>query len=143
MQRSRELERFAHETVAAIERGDMDTLERMTSRDEGGVTIGSDPTEYARGFDENMRLTRDSLPSEGVHIHAHLDEVRAYVEGDVGWMDGVGRFERDGESVAVRMTSVVRREEGEWRYVQSHVSIGVPNEQMFAINQVGSARIGT
>ena len=134
MQRSHELERIAHETVAAIERGDMDALERMTSHDESVVSIGSDPGEYARGFEENMRLTRESLPSEGMHVHAHLDEVHAYEDGDFGWMDGVGRFERDGESVEVRMTGVLRREQGEWRYVQSHVSIGVPNEQMFAVH---------
>jgi hypothetical protein len=109
----------------------MDALERMTSRDESVVSIGSDPGEYARGFDENMRLTRESLPSEGVHIHVHVDEVRAYEDGGFGWMDGVGRFERDDESVEVRMTGVLRREEGEWRWVQSHTSIGVPNEMMF------------
>jgi SnoaL-like domain len=131
MQRSPELERIAQETMAAIERADMDALERMTSRDESVVTIGTDPAEYARGFDENMRLMQESTPEADMDIHAHLDDVRAYQDGDIGWMDGVGRFERDGETVDVRMTGVLRREDGEWRWVQSHASIGVPNAQMF------------
>jgi hypothetical protein len=29
------------------------------------------------------------------------------------------------------MTAVLRREEGEWRTIQSHASIGVPNANMF------------
>jgi SnoaL-like domain len=131
MQRSPELERIAQETMAAIERADMDALERMTSHDENVVTIGTDPSEYARGFDENMRLMQESTPDADMHIHAHLDEVHCYEDGDIGWMDGVGRLERDGETVEVRMTGVLRREDGEWRWVQSHASIGVPNAQMF------------
>jgi SnoaL-like domain len=131
MQRSPEMERFAHEMMAALEGGDLDALERMTSRDECGVSIGTDPSEYARGFAETMRLTRESTPEAGMRIHAYLDEVHAYQEGDVGWMDGVGRFEREGEAVEVRMTAVLHREDGDWRFVQSHASIGVPNEQMF------------
>ena len=132
MQRSQEIERIAHELVAAIERGDIDTIGGMTSQDEDVVGIGSDPTEYARGFEENMRLMRESTPESGAQIHAHLDEVHGYEEGDVGWLDGVGRFERGRESVEVRMTGVLHRENGEWRVVQSHASIGVPNERMFA-----------
>ena len=132
MQRSPEIERIAYELVAAIERGDIDTIGRMTALDGEVVGIGSDPAEYARGFEENMRLMRESTPEMGAQIHAHLDVVHGYEEGDVGWLDGVGRFEREGESVDVRMTGVLHREDGEWRVVQSHASIGVPNERMFA-----------
>src|SRR5919204_4832158 len=115
MQRSPEIERIAHDLVTAIEQGDIDTIGRLTSRDDDVVAIGSDPTEYARGFEENMRLMRESAPEMGAQIHARLDEVHGYEDGDVGWLDGVGRFERGRESVEVRMTGVLHRENGEWR----------------------------
>jgi ketosteroid isomerase-like protein len=133
MQRSSEIERIAHQLIEAIEQGDIDTIERMTAHDQDVVGIGSDPSEYARGFDENMRLMRESTPEMGAQIHARLDEVHGYAEGEVGWLDGIGRFERDGESVEVRMTGVLHREDGEWRVVQSHASIGVPNDRMFSM----------
>jgi len=133
MQRSPEIERIAHQLIEAIERADIDTIERMTAHDQDVVGIGSDPSEYARGFDENMRLMRESTPEMGAQIHARLEEVHGYEEGEVGWLDGIGRFERDGESVEVRMTGVLHRENGEWRVVQSHASIGVPNDCMFSM----------
>jgi hypothetical protein len=66
-----------------------------------------------------------------LNIHVHLDSIDGYEDGDIGWADGTGRFEHDGKSVQVRMTAVLRREEGEWRTIQSHASIGVPNANMF------------
>ena len=49
----------------------------------------------------------------------------------MGWADTTGSFQIDGKTVETRGTAVFLREEGEWRAVQSHVSIGVPNERMF------------
>ena len=117
--------------VDALQRGDVSAIERLTSRETGVVAIGTDPAEYSREFDEIMRLMHESTPDAGPQIHVHLDTVHAYEEGDVGWVDGTGRFEHDGESVQVRMTAVLRREDGEWHAIQSHASIGVPNANMF------------
>jgi len=36
----------------------------------------------------------------------------------------------DGRRVPVRLTAVLHQEDGDWKAVQSHASIGVPNEQM-------------
>jgi hypothetical protein len=35
----------------------------------------------------------------------------------------------DGKEIQARFTTVFHREHGEWRIVQHHVSIGVPNEE--------------
>ncbi len=66
-----------------------------------------------------------------MHIHVRIAELRGYEHGDVGWADGTGTFEHDGESVEVRISAVFLREKGDWRMVQNHASIGVPNDHMF------------
>jgi len=35
----------------------------------------------------------------------------------------------DGESAAIRVTGVVRHENGRWRLVQLHTSVGLPNAE--------------
>jgi len=59
-----------------------------------------------------------------------LDDVKAFQEGGVGWAAGRGHFEMGGKRVPVRFTAVLRQEDGEWKAVQAHASIGVPNDRM-------------
>jgi len=131
MRRSPEIEQVVRQFVDAVAGGDLGTVERLCSNEQGVVAIGSDAREYSRNFAEIMELMRDSTPEGESGITARIDDIAGYEEGNVGWADGTGRFERDGDSVQVRMTAVARRENGEWRFVQSHASIGVPNEKMF------------
>jgi SnoaL-like protein len=131
MQRSPELEKRAREMIDAMQASDFPTMERALSRADGSVLIGTDPKEYTRDMDEMLRIMRDSSPDQGYHITVTLDDLRGFQEGDVGWMDSTGHFERDGRSVEVRITGVAHREDGEWRFVQSHASIAVPDEHMF------------
>jgi ketosteroid isomerase-like protein len=51
---------------------------------------------------------------------------------DVAWAEGRGRFtSAGGGERPVRMTAVFAREDGQWKVVQSHASIGVPNADIF------------
>lgn len=131
MKRSPEIEKEFRDTIEALERGDIEFLKAATSRDPGVVSIGSDPDEYARGLEKIIGMIGDSTPEGPLGIHVRLSEIRGYEHGDVGWADGIGTFERDGDSVEVRMTGIAVREGGKWRGVQNHASIGVPNERMF------------
>jgi hypothetical protein len=36
----------------------------------------------------------------------------------------------DGNAISTRLTGVLRQEEGEWRFVHIHISVGVPDEEM-------------
>jgi SnoaL-like domain len=116
--------------VDGIARSDLDEIGRRTSRDACVVGIGSDPTEWTEGYDELMGLMRDSTPDAGLGVTAGLDDVKAFREGSVGWAAGHGYFEIDGQRVPVRITAVLHQEDGEWKAVQTHASIGVPNDRM-------------
>jgi ketosteroid isomerase-like protein len=127
---SAEIEQVLRDVVRAIANSDLDEIGRRTSRDPCAVAIGSDPGEWTEGYDEIMRLMRASTPDAEVGITAGLDDVKAFAEGTVGWAAGHGSFEIEGKRVPVRITAVVHQENGEWKMVQTHASIGVPNERM-------------
>ena len=140
VERSPELEQVMRDIIDAMERSDIEWVERHQSHDDCVVGIGSDPSEWATGFDETLRLWRESMPDATLQVHAGLDDVEAFREGDVGWAAGRGWFDVEGRRVPVRMTAVLHREDGDWKIVQTHASIGVPNDRMFEpMLQPGSA----
>ncbi len=61
-------------------------------------------------------------------------EYTAFEEGTVGWVADQGTFRMpDGTEVPFRMTVVVHREDGDWKVVQEHASIGVRNEDALGV----------
>ena len=127
---SADIEQLLRDVVDAIAGSKIDEIARRTSQDPCAVAIGSDPGEWTEGYDEIMRLMRGSTPDAELGITAGLDDVKAFREGTVGWAAGHGYFELEGKRVPVRLTAVVHQENGEWKVVQTHASIGVPNERM-------------
>jgi hypothetical protein len=67
------------------------------------------------------------------------DEVRKVIEetleaqnaGDAGRLRSVRFTRAGGGGRPVRMTGVLVRDDGQWKVVQSHASIGVPNAGTF------------
>jgi ketosteroid isomerase-like protein len=129
-ERSPEIEQVLRDILDALVRSDVDEIGRRTSRDGCALSIGSDASEWAEGHDEIMRLFRESTPEGELGVTAGLDDVKAFSEGSVGWAAGRGYFEMGGSRVPVRLTAVLHQEDGDWKTVQSHASIGVPNEKM-------------
>lgn len=129
-ERSSEIEQVLRDTMDAMVRSDIEEIGRLTSHDACVLSIGSDAKEWAEGHDEIMRLFGESSPDGALGVTVGLDDVKAFREGSVGWAAGHGYFEIDGRRVPVRLTAVVHQEDGEWKAVQNHASLGVPNEQM-------------
>lgn len=129
-ERSSEIEQLMRDILDAMARSDVGTIGRTTSHEACVLGIGSDPTEWAEGYDKLMRLWRESTPDSELGVTVGLDDVTGYREGSVGWAAGHGYFEVEGRRVPVRMTAVVHQEDGEWKAVQTHASIGVPNDRM-------------
>ena len=81
-ERSPEIEQVLRDTLDAMVRSDVDEIGRHTSRDPCVLSIGSDASEWAEGYDEIMRLFRESTP-EGLALTSwetpHFDrgEVRS------------------------------------------------------------------
>jgi hypothetical protein len=59
-------------------------------------------------------------------------EVEAFVEGTVGWISSRPVWTlKDGTQIPARLTGVFHQEDGERKLVQVHISVGVPNEELF------------
>ena len=105
---------------------DIASFERLVSTDPSTLVIGTAPGEWVTerdrlrfGFEvEGMSLVKGSSPA-------------AYASGEVGWfVDEPTYTFPDGSRMQTRQTAILQREDGEWRIVHMHVSVGVPDEEV-------------
>ena len=132
MEQSDELRGLTLRFYEAAATGDLPFFERHVSRQQGAVFVGTDPDEWWEGleaFVEAMRAQSEAMG--GMQIVP--GELQAYREGNVGWSidrDALFRLP-DSTEIPFRNTVVFHREDGEWKLVHEHASIGVRNEEMF------------
>jgi ketosteroid isomerase-like protein len=110
--------------------GDIGALEGLLSHREDVLTIGTDPGEWWLGYSTIHRIfSAQSQEMAGVTIKA--GEISAFEEGSVGWASDQARIQLPGgHEIPMRVTTVFHKEEGDWKIVQQHVSVGVPNSEL-------------
>ena len=131
MQRSSELEDLVSQWFAAATRGDASVVDELVSANPETCLIGSDPGEWFRGGEEVARFLRDEVTNAGGRVQFSPDGTEAFEEGTVGWASTRLTITLpDGSYVSPRWTSVFHREGDGWRFVQTHASIGVGNDDV-------------
>ncbi len=131
MQRSQELEELVSEWFAAATRGDPSSVDRLVSKSEHTLLIGSDPDERITGGAAVAEFLRGEVAGAGGNVTFSPAGTEAFEEGSVGWaITNVTITLPDGGQVAPRWSSVFHREDDEWRFVHTHASIGVPNDEI-------------
>ena len=131
MERSDELRVFFQRFCDALAKGDMAFVDRHFSRDADVRAVGTDPEEWWAG-QRVSEVFKEQIEAMGGRMPLKPGDPEAYVEGSVGWIADRGTLALpDGGELPVRLTAVVHREDGEWRFVQTHASLGVPNEESF------------
>jgi hypothetical protein len=130
MQPSPEIEAVIRAWFDHVARGDASWLARHLSSDPQLRIVGTDPDEWLQG-EAAAGLLRQDLESLGGNVTVDVHDAEGYSEGDAGW--GVARFTINlGEmKISPRWSGVFHREDGEWKAVQVHASIGISNEQIF------------
>ena len=124
-----EVRAVLNEMMDAQNAGDAERIRATLSNRPDVVFIGDGPGEWWTSKDY-LDVIAGSHPGD---INAAFDDIGVHALGDVAWADGHGRFKAsDGNERPVRGTAVLVREDGQWKVVQSHVSIAVPNEQTFS-----------
>ena len=131
MMRSPELEDLTMQLYEAVSNADAAFFERYLSRSESCVVIGTAPGEWWEAYDAALEPIRTQMASVGDSVELLPGDVRAYREGEVGWVADQPTLKVGSVASLCRHTSVFAREEGEWRIVQHHFSIGVPNDEVF------------
>jgi ketosteroid isomerase-like protein len=140
MEQSDELRDLTLRFYEAVNSGDVSFVERHVSRQEGAVFVGTDPNEWWEGyaaFVEALRSQEEARGAGGLQIEP--GQIQAYREGSVGWVIDRDSFRLpDGTEVPFRNSAVFLQEDGEWKLVHAHASIGVRNEEMFGEDIIAS-----
>jgi ketosteroid isomerase-like protein len=133
MRQSEEVRNAMLRFCERLSAGDVASFDELVSQ-EATLIIGTAPGEWVT---ERERM-RFGFEAEGVRLEAK-DPV-GYEEGSLGWVVDQPAFVfPDGSVMQTRLTAVMRREEGHWRLVHMHGSVGVPDEQVVELQQRWSA----
>jgi hypothetical protein len=128
MQRSQDLVDLLTEFYRAAQTSDTSALERLISHSDAALMIGTDPKEWWSGYDDILRVFTAQSEEMGGFPVSRGDPV-AYAEGTMGWIaDRPTLGLPDGE-IEMRVSFVAHQEDGQWKLIQGHFSIGVPNEE--------------
>jgi ketosteroid isomerase-like protein len=124
-----EIRKLLDELIEAQNSGDAPRLRAMLSERPDAVHVGTDAEEW---WTSGQLVDAVAVAGGGGGIRAVADDMDVHVQGDIAWAEGRGRFTRaDGAERPVRITAVLVREGGQWKLVQSHASIAVPNADIF------------
>jgi hypothetical protein len=100
--------------------------------------ISTDPQEWWGDRETFLRVAGPQM--EGLkQLGAQYvpQQAAAWTEQDVGWViDQPTIHLNNGRAVQLRVTSIFRREDGAWKLVHQHSSIGVPNDTVEAFRDV-------
>ena len=130
MERSAALRDFTLQVYQAMTRGDIGFFEQHTSRQDGVLGIGTDPKEWWAGYETLMRAWRTQIEEVGGGFPVTAGDPQAYHEGAVGWVADRAAIDfPDGPTLPFRLTLVAHQEDGAWKMVQFHLSVGVANEE--------------
>jgi adenylate cyclase len=110
--------------------GDVDSFDRLVSSHPATLVVGTAPGEWVR---ERARL-RYGFEAEGVALRSRA--AVGYEAGELGWLTDEVEFGfPDGSVMDCRFTVVFRREEDRWKLLHMHASVGVPDEDVVALQR--------
>jgi ketosteroid isomerase-like protein len=130
MQRDTELEAFVGRIYDVFNTGDVASIPDLVSDDDGVLGIGTDPREWWVGpaVIEAFKTQPPEMHAAGLRFEP--GEAQAYAEGSVGWIADQPTLKLpDGEELPMRFTAVCHQEDGSWKMVQFHLSLGASNEE--------------
>jgi class 3 adenylate cyclase/ketosteroid isomerase-like protein len=146
LEASAELHEVARRFFSALLRGDIETMRSLWSRDESALSIGTDPEEWEYGGERILQSLESQFSTYGQHESQDdpsswvIGDVHAWAEGSTGWaVDRSPATVADGSQRTARANLVFRLEDGVWRVVLAHFSLGVPNEEVFALERLAAS----
>ncbi len=115
---------------------DLQSLAQMIAQQaaEGVLAIGT-AGEWLEGREQWIAATEALMHEmEGFRMEAG-EEPHCYEEGSMGWVADRPKAVMPDGTISTRLTGVVRQEEGEWRFVHLHLSVGVPDEEVVELQR--------
>jgi hypothetical protein len=131
MDRSPELEQLVVAWFEGASGGDASLVDAHVSSLDGTRLIGSDPGELFSGGSAVAQFLRSEVEGAGGKATFSPTDVEAFSEGTVGWATTTVTITMpDGRFVSPRWSAVFHMEDGVWKFVQTHASIGIANEDI-------------
>lgn len=90
------------------------------------LSIGTDESEWITGYENfmtSLKKQAEVIPDAKVTN----SNPNAYVEGSVAWFNDKVTLAVNNDKVNMRVTGVLHKEGDNWKLVQGHFSIGMPN----------------
>jgi hypothetical protein len=114
----------------AIATGNPAWTERHVSQGAVVRLVGTDPAEWLAGALVADFLKEEVKALSGV-VRVAPGETEAYQEGSVGWgLTNPILTLPNGAAISPRWSAVFHREDGNWKLVQLHASVGIANETL-------------
>ncbi len=118
-----------YETVTA---GDVSGVERLFSRENGVLVIGSDPSEWWADHDTIIGAFKAQFEESGTR-QIRAGELTAFAEGTVRWSSDRRTMRLpNGKEITIRETFIFHQEDEEWKIVQMHASLAVSNTELLS-----------
>lgn len=124
MEESAELREAMLRFCDRLSASDVGSFDELVSQ-EANLIIGTAPEEWV----EDRERMRFGFETEGFRLEA--GDPRGYEEGALGWVVDQPTFVfPDGSTFQTRLTAVMGQEEGRWKLVHAHFSVGVPDDEV-------------
>lgn len=113
----------------AFNTGEAERFGERISTGAGVSVIGTAPGEGHENREGWVQAYREGIAEMGLKLTPG-DSPRGWAEGDAGFaLDEPSFVMPDGARLPTRLTSVLHHEDGEWKIVHLHFSVGVPDEE--------------
>jgi ketosteroid isomerase-like protein len=130
MKQSIELRDLVLQYYKALSSEDISFIENLFSQHAEVLAIGSDPNEWWAGYKTIISVFKSQLGEIGGPKFVGVN-TKAYNEGTVGWAASQVIIKMpDKQEIPFRMTFVFHQENGRWKILQVHASVGVLNEEL-------------
>jgi ketosteroid isomerase-like protein len=135
MRRSAEVRDTLLRFYEVFSAADLEGLAQIIAHEDEGILVIGTAGEWVEGR-EQWIAAREALmhEMEGLRLEAG-EEPHCYEEGSMGWVADRPRVVLPDDTISTRLTGVVRQEEGEWRLVHIHLSVGVPDEEVVELQR--------
>lgn len=144
MQVSAELTNLYLRLLDAYNTGDVDFMDRYTAHQDGMLVIGTDPAEWWNSHGEFLEAMSVHLKEyREAGLKAMPSNPQAFVDGRVGWLADRTLWQMpDGSIMESRVTAVARWQDGEWKFVQQHFSLGIRNDEVIIQEEEQALAVG-
>ena len=131
MRRSPEIQALAEQNIRDQEQRGGEAALEATTREPGLLSIGTGPGDWFTSIPELEQAFAASASAEV--FPQENREIEAYEEGTVGWGYIRSDIKLPNGTFKVRQTFIVHKEDDGWKFVHSHVSVGLTDEQLLNI----------